>query len=209
MSQQIRQPLGLHFVDAGPLLCLGGSQKLAAVFDESFLPNSLVVEAVANEIDDHARRRDPPGDPKRQKHITAAAQVDLTRYKSLLAANRPRPTPTPDHLASVEARLRELAVEKAERRGKTREIGPTENRGEAESIHASLQESATLITCDNDAHRVAREEGVSTETFVDVAKRIAALPDSLRPKQVLQELQQLTKQGFDVGDVVTSVLDLR
>ena len=46
MTAPQRAQIGDHYLDSGPLFCLGGSQVLADLFDAHFLPRSKVVGAV-------------------------------------------------------------------------------------------------------------------------------------------------------------------
>lgn len=196
--------LGVHFLDSGPLLCLGGSSVLADLYDDVCGSEARVVEAVAKEIERRASARTLPGDPKRRGGADDAFRGAARRYRTLLDAAEPRPDPVPEALLQLESEFRALAESKDP--GKVQH--PTAHRGESESIHAAMRSQGSLVSCDDDAGRVAQSRGVYAETVVDLARRFVREQKVVKPRRIFSELQTLVRNGVDIGDVVQSALDL-
>ncbi|WP_166486494.1 hypothetical protein [Blastococcus saxobsidens] len=178
---------------------------MADLYDQTYLAEARLVGAVAAEISRRAVRRTAPGDPRRQGPADRAARVAAGRYRPLLDAAAPRPTPAPPHLTSIEASLHT----RAQRKQPGKILHPDEHRGESESIHAAAADGSGFVSCDDDARLEAAAHGVPVETFVDIARRLAAIQRDVKPKRIVSELQSLARNGIDIGDVVQSVLDLR
>jgi len=82
-----------------------------------------------------------------------------------------------------------------------------EHCGETYSIHEAETSSTAFVSNDDGARHVAGCRGVSHESFVDVARRLARCQRDVKPKQLVNELLRLARIGLDVGDRVPSVLD--
>lgn len=203
MAQKNR-PLGTHYLDSGPLLCLGGSVMIADLYDGTFLAEALVVEAVADEVRRRATRRTPPGDPHRTGAADQGARAAARRYDRLLAEAALRPAPEPTLLASIESSMHT----RAQRKNSGKPQHPNAHRGESESIYAAVQDGSAFVACDDDARIEASDHGVPVETFVDIARRLDASHRDVKSRRIVSELQKLARSGFDIGDVVQSVLDL-
>ncbi len=197
--------LGTHYLDTGPLFCLGGSQTIADLYDAAHLADARVVEAVVGEVRRRAAARTPPGDPDRRGGADRAARAAAKRYYKLLQTAVPRPDPVPAELAEVEADL----LTRAQQKHPDKSFHPAEHRGESESIHAAEGSGDAFVFCDIDAGRVARARGVLTETFTDIASRLAHAQHEVKPKRIAKELQTLASNGIDIGGDVRSALDLR
>lgn len=205
MTQRTDSDLGTHFLDTGPFFCLGGSRTLADLYDEAYVADARVAEAVAVEVNRRATAQTRPGDPHRRGATDAAARSAARRYHALLESAIPRPDPTPSELSTIEADL----LARAQQKWPDRTHHPLAHRGESESIHGAESVNINFVSCDDDARRVAHSRGVRAETFVDVARRLARAQNDVKPKRILGELHKLARSGIDIGDVVQSVLDLR
>lgn len=202
-----RKPAGVrhHYLDSGPLFCLGGSPVLAELFDAHHLTNSKVVEAVVGEVVRNAILILPPVGPHPKRHLRQAAKNARGRYKALLADAMPTPSPAPDLLASIKADLRLRGAAKL-RQGES--MHPAAHEGEAESIFAAATESAAIVTNDTDAHAVARTNKVRSVTFVGVARSLVRLQRDVSRRVIFNELMALGRRDIFPGEHITSELDL-
>lgn len=207
---QVTTELASHFLDTGPLLCLGLSTKatgglvIADYYDAEFLCDARVVEAVAAELARQASEQLRPGDSKMKGHRKKAAGAAKYRYKSLLESAVARPSPAPADLEQIEKALTELAKLKSP--GNT--SGPEKHKGEAESIHWAAGEKASLVACDNDARRVAKYKNVPSATFVEVVRRVGRRRKDVTTSALYDSLQAIAVAGIDIGERLTSPLDL-
>lgn len=204
MSEIRRSDLGVHFLDTGPLLCLGGSDVIADLYDETLLVDARAAEAVAKEVRRRGAEKTPNGDPQRRGQVNRAARAAVGRYFPLLESAIPVPNRSAPQFVSIKAKLMYLATQK----NGDKQIHPNANDGEAESIHVAKISSANFVTGDNDARFVAKQNGVYCETFVDLASRLSRAQRQVKTKRIFGELQRLAKAGIDIGDRVSSHLDL-
>lgn len=194
-----------HYLDSGPLLCLGGSPVLAELFDAHHLANSRVVEAVVDEIVRNAMLILPPVGPHPKRHVRQAAKNARGRYKALLAAATPTPSPEPNLLTAIKADLHRRAAAKL-KAGET--THPSAHEGEAESIYASVTESAAIVTNDGDAHSVAWANSVPSVSFVGIARSLGRSQRDVSRRVIFKELMTLSRRGVFPGEHITSELDL-
>ena len=194
-----------HYLDAGPLLCLGGSPVLADLFDAHHLANSRVVEAVVGEIVRNAMLILPPVGPHPKRHVRQAAKNARGRYRALLAAATPTPSPEPNLLTSIKADLHRRGAAKL-KAGET--MHPAAHEGEAESIYAAVTESTAIVTNDGDAHSVARSQGVLSVSFVGVARSLGRSQRDVSRRVIFKELMTLSRRDIFPGEHITSELDL-
>lgn len=202
--------VGVHFLDAGPLLCLGrshaaaGDFNLAEFYDAEFLANARVVEAVKKELSRQAAEPLQAGSPKMKGVRKKAAGSASHHYKQLLATAVLRPSPIPDRLERIEGALAALA----ERKKPGYRPHPHEHRGEAESIHWAAAHRAGLVACDGDAHSVAESHDVPSMTFVEVMRRVAKRRKDVDRNALFRALQNIAVSQIDIGERLNSPLDL-
>lgn len=198
--------IGPHVLDAGPVLCLGGSTVIADLYDAHLASDGVVVEMVADEVRGWSSAYVAPGDPRRIGGVKRAGVGAVSRYRnSLLSAVIPTPMPEPAAIAAIRQDLEDHANRK--RPGRTARAN--EHAGETYSIHAASSRSARFISNDDGARAVASVRVLAHESFTDMARRLTKCQQDVKPKQILRELQGLVRDGIDIGDVVNSVLDLR
>lgn len=205
MSRQPLGPLGGHYLDAGPVFCLGGSQILAELFDAHHLANSKVAPAVVGEVVRNALLILPPAGPHPKRNLRQAAKNARGRYKVLLASATPVPETEPPLLSAIKAELTSSSKMKL-KAGESRH--PNANDGEAESIYSAVTESAALVTNDADAHTVARKCKVVSITFVDVARNMVRAQRVIGRRTIFNELMTLSNRSIFPGEHITSELDL-
>ena len=94
--------IGPHLLDAGPVLCLGGSPVIADLYDTHFASDGAVVEVVADEVRGWSSVYLAPGDPHRIGGVKRAGGGAVSRYgKTLLSAAIPTPAPEPADIALI------------------------------------------------------------------------------------------------------------
>ena len=205
MSPPKRIQLGRHYLDAGPLFCLGGSKVLAELFDAHHLSNSKVAAAVVGEVVRNATLILPPVGPHPKRNLRQAAKNARGRYKVLLASATPTPAPEPPLLSAIKADLTTSAKTKL-KAGET--LHPNANDGEAESVYSAVIESVAVVTNDADAHTVAGKHQVVASTFVEVARHMARVQKGVSRRTIFNELMTLSNRSIFPGEHITSELDL-
>ena len=205
MTAPKRAQIGDHYLDSGPLFCLGGSQVLADLFDAHFLPRSKVVAAVVAEIAYNATLILPPVGPHRKRGVKQAARVVQGRYKQLIAAAQAVPTAEPALLGAMKTEL-ETRARATLQPGAS--LHPRKNDGEAESIFWAKVGSAEVIANDADAHFLAARHGVTSSTFVEVARHLVKIQKAVKHKAVYRELAALSSRDIFPGEHLYSELDL-
>lgn len=205
MSRQKSASLGWHYLDAGPLFCLGGSHVLAELFDAHHLANSKVAAAVVGEVVRNATLILPPVGPHPKRNLRQSAKNARGRYKVLLASATPAPVPEPPLLSAIKADLTSSAKAKL-KIGES--LHPNANDGEAESIYSAVTESAAVVTNDADAHSVAGKHKVVSSTFVDVARHMVRSQKVVGRRTIFNELMTLSNRSIFPGEHITSELDL-
>jgi hypothetical protein len=197
--------LGQHLLDSGPLLCLGGSPLIADLYDAHFGASGGVVAVVAEEVRRLAKERVAPGDPRRIGPRQKAGTAAVGRYqRTLFASVIEPPSPEPEEIADILQALEDHATRK--RPGRQPRAG--EHAGETYSIYEAETRVLRFVANDDGARHVAGIRKVKHESFVGVAHRLAKCQQDVKPKQLVKELQRLSRAGIDTGDVVHSVLDL-
>lgn len=198
--------IGPHLLDTGPVLCLGGSEVMAELYDVHLAGQGAVVAVVADEVRGWSSAHVAPGDPHRIGGVKRAGAGAVARYgKTLLSTAIPTPVPEPATISAIRQDLEDHAARK--RPGRT--VRANEHAGETYSIHEAAVRSLRFVSNDDGARHVAAARFVAHESFADIARRLVSCQQDVKPKQVLRELQRLVREGVDVGDVVNSVLDLR
>lgn len=198
--------VGPHLLDTGPVLCLGGSQVMAELYDAHFASEGSVVAVVADEVRCWSSAYVAPGDPQRIGGVKRAGASAVGRYgNTLLSAVVPRPEPEPAAIAAIRQNLENHANRK--RPGRIPRA--KEHAGETYSIYEARSRSIRFVSNDDGARAVAIARAVAHESFTDLARRLTKCQQDVKPKQILKELQRLVRYGVDIGDVVNSVLDLR
>lgn len=229
--------IGIHFLDTGPLLCLGGllvevtdkdakkrkkakgTEKkaeprflgLLECYDDHMLKDARVVDAVWRELVRHSQRsRCEPGSYGHGgPSERVAAQKALNRYSdSLLAKRNLRHASSGVSLVRIQDDLRRRSQTRAGKRGVAH--GPS-NIGEAHTIQAildSAESPVSLVSNDNGAIQEACARNISTCTFVDLMCQLTKLDKSLKKSRVLGALLHVRRQGLDIGKYVTNVMDL-
>lgn len=229
--------IGIHFLDTGPLLCLGGllvevtdkdakkrkkakgTEKKAEPrflgllerYDDQMLKDARVVDAVRRELVQHSKRlRCEDGSYGHGgPSERVAAQKALNRYSgSLLAKAKLRHASGGALLDDIRKSLKSRSRARAGKYGVAH--GPS-NIGEAHTIQAildSADSSVSLVSNDSDAIREACDRNISTCTFVDLMCQLSKLDKSLKKKRVLCALLHVRRQGLDIGMYVTNVMDL-
>lgn len=205
MTAPKRSQIGSHFLDSGPLFCLGASQVLADLFDAHLLPKSKVVAAVVAEVTHNATLLLPPVGPHPKRRVQQAARAVRGRYKVLLSAARSVPSPEPGLLISMKTDLRSRAQVRL-RRGEV--LHPLKNDGEAESVYWAASESVEVISNDADAHLLARKHKVPSSTFVEVARHLVKAQKAVKRSEIYKELATLSSRGIFPGEHITGELDL-
>lgn len=205
MSALKRPAIEGHYLDSGPLLCLGGSQVLADLFDAHLLPKSKVVAAVVAEVTYNAALVLPPVGPHPKRRVQQAARVVRGRYKQLLSAATSVPNPEPGLLSSMKTDLRNRAQAKLKLGGV---LHPLKNDGEAESVYWAASEAVEVISNDADAHLLARKHKVPSSTFVEVARHLVRTQKAVKRSEIYKELATLSSRGIFPGEHITSELDL-
>lgn len=205
MTAPKRPQIGEHYLDAGPLLCLGGSPVLAELFDQHFLSRSKVVAAVVGEVNHNADLPLPAVGPHRKRKVKQAARNARGRYKALLASATSPPDPEPTRLTDIKADLRTRALKRLAP-GET--LHPLKNDGEAECVYWAAQEGVEVISNDGDAHALAVKHRVVSITFVEVARHLVKAQKVVRRRDIYKELATLS--GWDIfpGEHIYSELDL-
>lgn len=194
--------VGPHLLDTGPVLCLGGSEVMAELYDAHFADEGTVVAVVADEVRGWSSAYVAPGDPRRIGGVKRA----VARYgNTLLSAGLPTPVPEPADIPVIRQDLEDHAYRK--RPGRT--PSANEHAGETYSIHEAMVRSLRFVSNDDGARHVAGLRSVAHESFVDVARRLVSCQKEVNARQILRELQRLVRENLDIGDVVNSVLDLR
>lgn len=188
--------LNEHFIDSGPLLCLGTSATLADLYDSLFRAKMKVVEAVDLEINRKADEVLRPGGRKSGGYEKRAAKSARYRYAEELRDALPRPDPVPTQLAAWEAE---------ERRDRDH---PLKHRGECESIHAARAASIDFLTNDGGAARLASRSGVKSATFVDIMRQALGIDRRADRDEIARELITAKRSGVDTGENIRSALDL-
>ena len=205
MTKASDSAIGPHLLDTGPVLCLGGSSVMADLYDSHFGADGRVVAVVADEVRGWAGVHVAPGDPHRIGGVRRAGGAAVKRYgHGLLAAAIPSPSPEPPEIAIVRQALEDHANGK--RPGRTPRAG--KHAGETYSIYEAERQSIRFVSNDGGARHVAGARGVAHESFADIARRLSKCQQDLKPKRIVKELQRLSKDGVDIGDVVNSELDL-
>jgi hypothetical protein len=197
--------IAAHYLDSGPLFCLGGSKVLADLFDEHFLRESEVVAAVVGEVNRNAMLVLPAVGPHKKRYLHQSAKVVRGRYKLLLESAVPVPAPVPDLLASMKADLIASAQAKYPI-GKM--LHPDEHDGEAECVFWAAANSREVVTNDGDAHELARKHHVASSTFVEVARQMVVAQKLVGRNVVFQELMTLSNRSIFPSEHITSELDL-
>ncbi|WP_419707713.1 hypothetical protein [Promicromonospora sp. NFX87] len=205
MTAPMRPRIGDHYLDSGPLFCLGGSGVLADLFDADLLLNSRVAAAVVGEVHRNAALVLPPVGPHPKRRIHHAARVVRSRYKPLLESAPPVPAPAPQLLASIKADLTARAVAKL-RPGQ--HLHPSANDGEAESVYWAATQSVEVVTNDSDAHQLARKHQVTSSTFVEVVRHLVKAQKVVSRRTIFGELMTLSRRDIFPGEHITSELDL-
>lgn len=205
MTSPLRPAIGEHFLDSGPLFCLGGSPVLAELFDAHMLRDSRVVAAVVGEVNRNSTLVVPPVGPHPKRRLKQAANAARGRYKLLLASASNVPSPTPVLLTSIKADLAESAKRKL---GPGRSLHPAQNDGEAESIYWAATNAMEIVTNDGDAHRIAGERNVVSSSFVEVARHLVRLQKAVKRSEIYKELSTLSHHEIYPGEHITSELDL-
>lgn len=198
--------IGPHLLDTGPVLCLGGSEVMAELYDVHLAGQGAVVAVVADEIRGWSSAHVAPGDPHRIGGVKRAGAGAVARYgKTLLSTAIPTPVSEPATISAIRQDLEDHAARK--RPGRT--VRANEHAGETYSIHEAAVRSLRFVSNDDGARHVAAARSVAHESFADIARRLVSCQQDVKPKRVLRELQRLVREGVDVGDIVNSVLDLR
>lgn len=205
MTAPKRPQIGDHYLDSGPLFCLGGSHLLADLFDEHFLPRSRVVAAVVGELNHNADLLIPAVGPHPKRAVKQAARNARGRYKVLLASAKAVSTPEPPQLTSIKADLRARA-QKQLRPGRT--LHQLKNDGEAECVYWAVCETVEIVSNDGDAHFLAAMHGVTSSTFVEVARHLVKAQKTVRRRDIYKELATLSSRGVFPGEHITGELDL-
>lgn len=200
-----RPQIGDHYLDAGPLFCLGGSQVLAELFDEHFLSRSLVAAAVVGEVNHNADLLIPPVGPHPKRGVKQAARNARGRYKALLASAKVVPSPEPPQLSTIRADLRTRAQAHLK---PGQSLHQAKNDGEAESVYWAALESAEVVSNDGDAHALAAKHGVTSSTFVEVARHLVKAQKAVRRRDIYRELATLSSRDIFPGEHITGELDL-
>jgi len=201
MPQTPNSSLGVHFLDTGPLLCLGGSNRLAEMFDAGYLSLARVVEAVVQEI--RRKATEPP--PQRGTGVRKAARAVQGRYRAtLLTQAIPSSVAESSELCKIRDTLSTLAQEDRPNKG----LHPSENLGEAECIHWAVLQSADLVTCDAVARKAAHQFYVTCWSFVDVVRVALADQTGVRRNEAYRDLLTLERSDINTGEHIYSQLDL-
>lgn len=205
MTGPKRTQIGDHYLDTGPLLCLGGSPLLAELFDDHLLQGSRVVAAVVGEVNQRADRSLPPGHRPNEQKVKQAARNARGRYKPLLGGAKAVPDPEPVQLSTIKADLRDRA-EKQLLAGQT--LHPLKNAGEAESVYWAATEGVEIVANDGDAHALAAQHGVISSTFVEVARHLVKAQKTVKHREIYKELATLSGRDIFPGEHLYSELDL-
>lgn len=205
MTAPQRAQIGDHYLDSGPLFCLGGSQVLADLFDAHFLPRSKVVGAVVAEVAHNANLVLPPVGPHRKRGVKQAARVVQGRYKQLIAAAEVVPTPEPVLLGAMKTELQTRALATLP---PGTSLHPLKNDGEAESVFWAKSTTAEVIANDADAHSLAAKHGVTSSSFVEVARHLVKVQKTVKHKAIYRELAALSSRDIFPGEHLYSELDL-
>ena len=205
MTAPKRPQIGDHYLDTGPLFCLGGSQILAELFDETFLSKSRVAAAVVDEVNRNADLSIPPVGPHPKRGVKQAARNARGRYKALLAIAKVVPTPEPSQLSKVRQDLRARAQKQL---GPGQTLHPAKNDGEAETVYWASLENCEVVSNDGDAHALATKHGITSSTFVEVARHLVKVQKAVKRKSIYSELVALSSRGIFPGEHLYSELDL-
>lgn len=229
--------IGIHFLDTGPLLCLGGllvevtdkhakkrkkgkrTEKkaeprflgLLECYDDQMLKDARVVDAVWHELVQHSKRsryEDGSYGPGGPSE-RVAAQKALNRYSGSLLAQA-KLLHASDGVLLDDIR-KSLSSRSRIRAGKRSVAHEPSNVGEAHTIQAILdspESSVSLVSNDNGAIQEACARNISTCTFVDLMCQLTKLDKSLKKNRVLCALLHVRQQGLDIGRYVTNVMDL-
>lgn len=205
MAAPGRPQIGDHYLDSGPLFCLGGSKILADLFDAHFLPRSRVVGAVVGEVNYNANLLLPAVGHHPKRRVKQAARNARGRYKVLLSHAKAAPSPEPPALSTIKAELhtRSLAMLKP---GQSPQ--PLKNAGEAECLYWAGVESAEIISNDSDAHVLAATRTIISSSFVEVARHLVTAQKLVKPRAIFNELAMLASRDIFPGEHITSELDL-
>ena len=199
-SRRVVLDLGVatHYVaDTGPLLCLGGSPVLRRSLAARLAGKAHWVRAVRDELARFAQRSDPLG--KAAKSYSGTGAAWLSTVAEFTGADDA-------HLRPIMDRLRALASEKARTRGQVKNFHRKENLGEAQSILHAMRNGQTLLAHDNDARRVAIENGVPATTLVSLARRLVA--EGAEPRELAACFLSLQASNIDTGQTIRGQLDL-
>lgn len=184
------------FYDSGPMLCLGASPMLQPSFNQFFRAHMHIADAVHREIVRISTEILRNGHPRVKQVRKRAAQAALGAYRSEFAGAIARPHPVPPVLSELEASMVEPGQHE------------TKNRGECESIYHASITSYGLVTNDSPAARSSRGSNVRTVSFVDVNRRLLRIDRRLDREDIASELIRIARSGIDIGDLVSSSLDL-
>lgn len=191
-------PDASYVADTGPLLCIGGSSSLRSIFVDRSHGKTHWVEAVRDELIRHSRGRDP---------LARAANIYNGRGASWLTAVVQFSNQDDQDLNPIKDRLKQLAEQKAARKGRAASSHPKANLGEAQSILHSHRNRHTLLAHDDDARRVARENQVPAATLVDLARQLVA--EGTSAKELATAFLSLQRDDIDTGEHIGGQLDLR
>lgn len=205
MTAPRRPQIGHHYLDSGPLFCLGGSSVLADLFDAHLLAKSRVAAAVVREVDRNATLILPPVGPHPKRKVKQSARIVRGRYKALLAAAAPTPAPVPQLLASIKT---DLTISAAKKLNAGQASHPNAHDGESESLYWAATQSVELVTNDGDAYRIARKYRVPSSTLVEVARHLVKAQKVVGRRAVFNELMTLSKHQIFPGEHITNELDL-
>lgn len=205
MTPPKRPQIGSHYLDSGPLFCLGGSEVLADLFDVHVLPRSHVVGAVVAEVAHNANLVLPPVGPHRKRGVKQAARVVQGRYRQLISAAEVVPTPAPALLADMKTELQARAHATLQ---PGTSLHPLKNDGEVESVFRAKNAMAEVIANDADAHFLAARHGVISSTFVEVARHLVKAQKAVKRNAIYRELAALTNRDIFPGEHLYSELDL-
>ncbi|MDN6411055.1 MAG: hypothetical protein L0K07_06690 [Yaniella sp.] len=194
-----------HYLDAGPLFCLGSSEVLADLFDVHWLGESNVVAAVVSEIGRNADLVLPAVGPNDKRDLKKSARVVRGRYKTLLASAKQVPTPEPEALSVMND---ELCERDQDETGVSGNAHPRKNDGEVESVYWAIADSAQLVSNDKHAHYLACKYGVISLNFVEVTRRLIGGQKLVSRRAAYKEIVGLARRKIYPGEHVAGVLDL-
>ena len=188
-----------YVADTGPLLCLGA--KAGKPLRDIVIPRchgkTHWVEAVRAELAHQSKGTGPRAAAARAYNGKGASW--LTTVVSFTAADDPALTPIWDHLKT-------LAVAK-QRTSRPTSSNPRAHLGEAQCILHAGRHGHTLLSHDDDARRVAKQQGVPAATLVDLARHLVA-EERASAKQLANGFLELQRDAIDPGEYIRGQLDL-